>query len=101
MKDEDPGYALHTNHMGAWVGAVELGEQDILLLGALESGGRVELDGTTLHGFYENKDNAPWLVRRGREEVFSKYVEDCSMPGTPCHLGEPEIMKPGCPEQTV
>ena len=46
--------------------------------------------------------SAPRLVRRGREEeVFSKYVEDGSTPGTPCHLGEHEIMKPGCPEQTV
>ena len=34
-KDEDPGYALHKNHVSAWVGAVELGEDEILLLGAL------------------------------------------------------------------
>ena len=54
MKDEDPGYALHKNHISAWVGAVELGDEDILLLGALNLGGRVELDGRTLKGFYES-----------------------------------------------
>src|SRR5512138_2675612 len=50
VKDEDPGYALSTNHVSAWVGAVELGNDDILLLGALDLGGRVELDCSTLKG---------------------------------------------------
>jgi alpha-galactosidase len=76
MKDEDPGFALHKNHIGAWVGAVELGEEDILLLGALDLGGRVELAGETLQGFYGAEGNAQWLLVRGREgEVFSKYAE--------------------------
>src|SRR5262245_13460635 len=44
-KDEDPAYALAKNHISAWVGAVELEEDDILLLGALDLCGRVELDG--------------------------------------------------------
>lgn len=76
IKDEDPGYALHLNHVSTWVAAVELDEEDILLLGALELGGRVELDGKTLHGFYEPVDDAPWLVARGgEEEVFSTYAQ--------------------------
>jgi alpha-galactosidase len=81
MKDEDPGYALHKNHTSAWVAAVELGEQDILLLGALDLGGRVELDGRAVQGFYEAVEwegNRPWewLLARGNEdEVFSKYAE--------------------------
>ncbi len=80
IKDEDPGYALAKNHISAWVGAVELGNNDILLLGALDLGGRVELDGLTLKGFYESveRDNISpykWLVARGPEdEVFSKYA---------------------------
>lgn len=88
-KDEDPAYAFHENHVSAWVGAVELGEDDILLLGALGLGGRVEMDGRTLKGFYENtgqhdilpvgQDNISpyeWLLARGTEtEVFSKYAE--------------------------
>ena len=75
-KDEDPGYALHKNHIGAWVGAVELGEDDILLLGALNLSGRVELDGTSLHGFFDDGHEGQWLIARGKEdEVFAKYVE--------------------------
>jgi alpha-galactosidase len=85
-KDEDPAYALHKNHISAWVGAVELGEDDILLLGALGLGGRVELDGQTIHGFYESVEqdgtsypqSVPpyeWLLARGKEdEVFAKYT---------------------------
>ncbi len=75
-KDEDPGYALHPNHIGCWVGAVELGEDDILLLGALGLSGRVELDGSTLHGFFEDGHEDQWLVARGGEdEVFWIYAE--------------------------
>jgi alpha-galactosidase len=74
FKDEDPGYALHQNHISAWIGAVELGNDDILLIGALDLGGRIELDCTTLKGFYEDRREGSWLVARGTEdEVFSKY----------------------------
>ncbi|HAV77800.1 MAG TPA: hypothetical protein DCX53_10675, partial [Anaerolineae bacterium] len=78
-KDEDPVYAFHKNHVSAWVGAVELGEDDIILLGSLGLGGRVELDGTTLKGFYEvvqtgNLSNE-WFAARGNEDdVFAKYI---------------------------
>lgn len=79
MKDEDPGYPLHKNHLSCWVGAVELGNDDILLLGALNLSGRVELDGSSLHGFYESAGldvilSYNWLIARGTEdEVFSMY----------------------------
>jgi len=75
-KDEDPGYAFHKNHISAWVGAVELGEDDILLLGALELSGRVELVGKSLHGFYEDGHEGQWLFARGKEDdVFSKFAD--------------------------
>ena len=75
-KDEDPGYALHKKHISCWVGAVELDQDDILLLGALGLGGRVELDGTSLHGFYEDHQAAEWFLLRGHEEwVFSHYAQ--------------------------
>src|SRR5215510_15960621 len=35
-KDEDPAFTFSKNHVSTWVGAVELGDEDILLLGALE-----------------------------------------------------------------
>jgi len=74
-KDEDPAYAFHKNHVSAWVGAVELGKDDILLVGALNLSGRVELDGQTIKGFYEDEHEGEWLVARGPEdEVFEKYT---------------------------
>jgi len=81
IKDEDAPYALSKNHISAWVGAVELGDDDILLLGALDLGGRVELDSSTLKGFYESvgRDGIPpydWFLARGKEDdVFSKYAQ--------------------------
>jgi alpha-galactosidase len=75
-KDEDPGYPFHKNHISCWVGAVELDEDNILLVGALSLSGRIELDGTTLHGFFEDGHEGQWLIARGKEdEVFLKYVE--------------------------
>jgi alpha-galactosidase len=74
-KDEDPAYAFHQNHVSAWVGAVELGEDDILLVGALELSGRIELSGYTLKSFYEDGHEGEWLIARGKEdEVFAKYT---------------------------
>jgi alpha-galactosidase len=76
LKDEDRVYALSKNYISAWVGAVEMEEDDILLIGALDLSGRVELDGLTLKGFYEDEFEHQWLIARGREdEVFSKYVD--------------------------
>jgi len=78
-KDEDPAYAFHRSHISAWVGAVELGDDDILLLGALDLSGRVEVDSSALKGFYESEtgnSSQAWLIARGKEDdVFSKYVE--------------------------
>ncbi len=74
-KDEDPAYALAKNHVSAWVGAVELGDDDILLIGALDLSGRVELDGTTLTAFYEDEHESQWVLIRGKEDtVFAKYT---------------------------
>jgi len=74
-KDEDPAYALHKNHVSAWVGAVELGDNDILLVGALHLSGRIELDHQTLKGFYEDEHEGEWLIARGKEDdVFEKYT---------------------------
>lgn len=74
-KDEDPVYAFAKNHVSAWVGAVELAENDILLVGALDLSGRVELDGTTLRASYEDNHESNWLIIRGTEDdVFARYV---------------------------
>ena len=74
-KDEDPAYALSKNHVSAWVGAVELDDDDILLMGALDLSGRVELEGATLKAFYEDDQESSWVIIRGREDdVFDRYT---------------------------
>jgi alpha-galactosidase len=74
-KDEDPAYAFHKSHISAWVGAVELGEDDILLIGAVNLSGRIELSGYTLKGFYEDEHEGEWLIARGKEDdVFEQYT---------------------------
>lgn len=75
LKDEDPAYALHENPMSIWVGAVELEENDILLLAALDLSGRIELDRYSLTSFYEDEHAGEWFIARGEEEeVFAKYA---------------------------
>lgn len=74
-KDEDPAYAFRKNHVSAWIGAVELGEDDILLIGSLNLNGRVELETQTLKCFYEDQNEEEWVITRGKEdEVFEKYA---------------------------
>lgn len=74
-KDEDAVYAMSKNHVSAWVGAVEFAENDILLIGALDLSGRVELDGTTINAFYEDGHESQWTLIRGTEDtVFAKYT---------------------------
>ncbi len=89
-KDEDPAYAFHKNHVSAWVGAVELDDNDILLLGALNLSGRVELDKQTLKGFYEDDHTGEWFIARGREdEVFAHYASQLE-----ARLGKTRYEKP-------
>jgi alpha-galactosidase len=74
-KDEDPAYAFHKNHVSAWVSAVEMAKDDILLLGALGLSGRIELAAHTLKGFYEDEGEGEWIIARGTEdEVFARYA---------------------------
>lgn len=72
---EDPIYAFSKNHISAWVGAVELDNDDILLAGALSLSGRIEVDNKTIKCFYEDKHEGEWLIARGKEDdVFTKYT---------------------------
>jgi alpha-galactosidase len=70
----DPVYALNEKPNGSWLGAVESPDGDIILLGALGLDAHVELDGQTLHGWYE-QGGGEWFVANGPEQaVFSHYV---------------------------
>ena len=73
-KDEDPRYVRVPRHTSAWVGAVELVDGSIFLLGALALSGRVEIDGLALQGFYES-GSGDWFAARGSEQqVFAAYA---------------------------
>jgi alpha-galactosidase len=74
-KDEDPLYAFSKNHVSAWVASVELDESQVILLGALDLGGRIELDGVSLKGFYETGSGEWFLARGPEDEVFKKYAD--------------------------
>jgi len=74
-KDEDPAFALAQKHVSAWVAAVELGDDDILLIGALDLSGRIELDSATIKAFYEDGHESQWaIIRGGEDEVFARYT---------------------------
>ncbi len=77
---DDPAYILSKHHGGSWLGGVDAPDGDVVLLAALGLESHVELDGQTLHGWYENVgqiDNLPheWFVANGPEQiVFAQYA---------------------------
>ncbi len=72
----DPVYADETAPHSAWVAAVEMAENDILLLGALGLDAHVRLNGDQLQGQYEAGEGE-WLVARGDEAtVFARYAQE-------------------------
>lgn len=74
-KDEDPVYAFSDHPVSAWVGAAEMPDGQIILLGALGLAGRVELDCGSLRGFYET-GKGDWFLGTGDEsQVFARYAE--------------------------
>lgn len=74
VKDEDIPYSLSNHPVAAWIGAAELDENNIVLVGALDLSGRVELINCMLRGFYEDGHEGQWLVVVGSEiEAFDCY----------------------------
>ncbi len=72
----DPVYAYETAPHSSWVAAVEIAENDILLLGALGLDAHVLLRDIELEGIYESGEGE-WLIARGKEEaVFAKYTDE-------------------------
>jgi alpha-galactosidase len=74
VKDEDIPYSLCNNPVGAWIGAIEMNEKRVLLIGSMDLSGRVEITGDQIRGFYEDDHDGKWLVGVGSEnEVFECY----------------------------
>lgn len=70
----DPHYVYELRPHGSWVGAVEMQNKRILLLGALGLDAHVTLDGNTLIGIYES-GTGDWFIDEGEEdEVFARYA---------------------------
>lgn len=70
----DPLYARSSAPHGAWVGAVEFADGNVLLLGALALEAHVEFRDGTLRGWYES-GGGEWLVAYGSEsEAFGAYT---------------------------
>jgi len=79
LRDEDPSYALSNKHTSSWVGAVELEPDRILLIGALDLGGRLEFEFSSVTAFFESGDGE-WLITFGSEDqVFSSYARSLSL----------------------
>jgi alpha-galactosidase len=72
---DDPVYALRDRHGGSAVGAVESGAEDqVLLLGALDVGGRVEWDGGELTGAFEGPAGDWFFAYGAEDDVFAHYA---------------------------
>jgi alpha-galactosidase len=70
----DPRYASESQPNGSWLGAVELSDGNILLLGALGLEAHVTLSGNSLKGWYESGEG-DWFVGRGPEQwAFAHYT---------------------------
>ncbi len=76
VKDEDIPYSLCNHPVGAWIGAIEMDEKKILLIGAMELSGRVEITGDQIRGFYEDGHDGKWLVVVGSERVVFECYKD-------------------------
>ena len=75
----DPLYAKHPSPNGSWLGAVDLGDGNILLLGALDLDSHVQLRDGALQGWYEaepaGETSNEWVVGYGPEiQVFGAYA---------------------------
>jgi alpha-galactosidase len=76
-KDEDIPYAFSDHPVSAWVGAAEMEDKKIILIGALDLSGRVEIIKDKMRGFYEDGHEGKWLVAIGDEnEVFKNYTNE-------------------------
>ncbi|MFN8424665.1 MAG: alpha-galactosidase [Anaerolineales bacterium] len=69
----DPRYANETSPHGSWVGAVELDEDDILLLGSLGLDAHVWLKGNQLVGWHET-DSCEWFIARETDHPSSQNM---------------------------
>jgi len=70
----DPAYVRKRNPNGAWYGAVEAPDGEVIFLGSLDLEGRVELDGGVLTGHYE-EGGGEWFCAAGElAEIQVRYA---------------------------
>ncbi|MCE7918178.1 MAG: alpha-galactosidase [Anaerolineae bacterium] len=71
----DAAYAREPLPHGSWVGAAEMDDGRIVLLGALGMDAHVRLDGSQLEGWYESGEGE-WFIHFGAEQnAFPAYTQ--------------------------
>ena len=71
----NPDYAKYPYPNGSWIGAIEMENENILLLGSLGLDTHVELINDHLRGWYES-GSGDWFVGYGREQsIFTRYAD--------------------------
>ncbi|MDL1926860.1 hypothetical protein FBQ79_11410 [Anaerolineae bacterium AMX1] len=71
----DAAYAHEPLPHGSWVGAAEMDDGRIVLLGALGTDAHVRLDGSHLEGWYESGEGE-WFIHFGAEQnAFPAYAQ--------------------------
>lgn len=76
---QDPVYTRHPYPHGSWLGAADLGDGDILLLGALGLDSHVQMRQGALQGWFETDqaeaESQRWFIACGPEsQVFEAYA---------------------------
>jgi alpha-galactosidase len=75
-RQTDPVYSRHPHPNGSWVGAVEISDGSILLLGALGLEAHVDIHDGGMNGWHES-NHGEWLVAIGNEDdVFTYYTNE-------------------------
>ncbi len=73
--DEDTVYAQHPRHISSGVGAVEMENGQVIILGGLALEARIEIDKETLRGFYE-QGRGDWCIATGDSiQTFKTYTD--------------------------
>lgn len=74
--DEDGVYAQHPRHISNGLAAVTLADGQVVLLGGLTVGARIELTGQLLKGFYEGGSADEWFIASGNAiQIFKAYAD--------------------------
>ena len=76
LKDEDPVYSLDEKHTGTWIGAIDLGNDDILLMGGLGLDRTVSGWTAIRWSGFMRREKGIGLSQAKETEVFVQYAKE-------------------------